>query len=541
MTTKRTNWTDETFKKRIHELYDDIEVIGEYVNSSTPISVKCTICNNVWNPTANNLIRGNSHCPICSKKKKGEARRISQQDFERRVHEKNPYIKLLGKYTINRDKIECYCQKCENKWSPTAGSLLQGIGCPICAKQVIGIKKRTSHDDFVSKLFKINPTIEVLGRYGGAYTPIECKCKICNSLWMAIPHNILTRSGCPNCSHTATSFIEQFILMSLREILGNEYVLTRDKKAIGKELDIYIPSLKVAIEPGAWYYHKNSSKNDKMKRQLCREKGIRLITIYYGCEKDDFEAEDILRYKTNFTNANEFDGLIELVKEIFLLLEIKCHYSSEMWQKLKVQAYLASRKTSTSDFAKRLHKISSQIMLLGEYRSTEEKIKCQCKTCNHIWEPTPHMLLQGSGCPVCSKTQKAVNQRTPNEVFVQKLRTENPNIIPLEPYVDSKTKIKFKCKKCGEIWDTKPAILLRGHGCPTCAGRPRINTSIFKERMASVNANIEILGEYVNTSTKILCICRICNHKWEVTPHDLQRGRGCPECGRKRKGVRKNK
>ena len=84
-----------------------------------------------------------------------------------------------------------------------------------------------------------------------------------------MPHNILTkRSGCPNCSHSATSFIEQFLFLSLQEIFGIGSVLTRDKKTIGKELDIYIPCLKVAIEPGAWYYHKNSIKKDDTKKRF---------------------------------------------------------------------------------------------------------------------------------------------------------------------------------------------------------------------------------------------------------------------------------
>lgn len=400
--------------------------------------------------------------------------------------------------------------------------------------------RRKTTSEFIVELSNINPNIEVLGQYEGAYTPVQCRCIKCKHIWMAVPHNILTKSGCPNCSHSATSFIEQFILLSLQEALGSKNVLTRDKKTIGKELDIYIPYLNVAIEPGAWYYHKNSAKKDEIKRRLCNEKGIRLITIYYGCDNDDFETNDILKYKSNFANGNEFGSLINLVKKLFLLLEIHQQYSNELWQKLKAQAYLNSRKTSTVEFAKRLREIYPKITLLGEYTSTEVKVKCRCDICGNIWTTTPHMLLQGRGCPICSKAKRIMKQRTSNEAFIKKLQTNNPKIIPLESYVDGKTKIKFKCAKCGEIWKTRPDIILRGHGCPNCVGRPKINTKIFKERMSTINPSIEILGEYINTSTKVMCACKICNNKWEATPHDLQSGRGCPECGRKRKGVRIN-
>ena len=42
-----------------------------------------------------------------------------------------------------------------------------------------------------------------------------------------------------NCVKPHTSFMEQFILIALRQILGDGKVLSRDTEAIGQELDIY--------------------------------------------------------------------------------------------------------------------------------------------------------------------------------------------------------------------------------------------------------------------------------------------------------------
>ena len=44
MNGKRKNWNEETFKIRIYELYDNVEVIGEYKKTNQPITVKCKIC-----------------------------------------------------------------------------------------------------------------------------------------------------------------------------------------------------------------------------------------------------------------------------------------------------------------------------------------------------------------------------------------------------------------------------------------------------------------------------------------------------------------
>ena len=62
--------------------------------------------------------------------------------------------------------------------------------------------KRKTTSEFIVELSRINPNIEVLGQYQGAYAKVQCRCKKSNHIWMAVPHNILTkRSGCPNCSH----------------------------------------------------------------------------------------------------------------------------------------------------------------------------------------------------------------------------------------------------------------------------------------------------------------------------------------------------
>lgn len=56
------------------------------------------------------------------------------------------------------------------------------------------------------------------------------------------------------------------------------------------------------------------------------------------------------------------------------------------------------------------------------------------------------------------------------------------------------------------------------------------NHKEFIQEMSIINTNIEILGEYLNTNTKILCRCKIDKHEWSASPNDLLRGRGCRIC-----------
>ena len=52
------------------------------------------------------------------------------------------------------------------------------------------------------------------------------------------------------------------------------------KDTINSELDIYIPSIKLAIEYDGEAWHKNNTiKREERKYQLCKENGIKLIRL----------------------------------------------------------------------------------------------------------------------------------------------------------------------------------------------------------------------------------------------------------------------
>lgn len=50
--------------------------------------------------------------------------------------------------------------------------------------------------------------------------------------------------------------------------------------------------------------------------------------------------------------------------------------------------------------------------------------------------------------------------------------------------------------------------------------------------IAKVNKNVEVTGNIVNSSTKVSCRCKICDHEWSSRASDLKSGRGCPKCAK---------
>ena len=198
------------------------------------------------------------------------------------------------------------------------------------------------------------------------------------------------------------------------------------------------------------------------------------------------------------------------------------------------------RKSLThEEFMERFYiknKNADNIEILGEYVNAQTKIKCKCKIDGYEWEARPSNLLEGYGCPKCAGN---INKTT--EEFKQEMKKINDNIEILGEYVNAKTKIKCKCKIDGYEFEMKPNDLLRGQGCPKCAGNIKKTTEEFKQEIKDINDNIEILGEYINNKIKIKCKCKIDGYEWEMTPNSLLNGQSCPKCGIKSRVEKRSK
>ena len=128
----------------------------------------------------------------------------------------------------------------------------------------------------------------------------------------------------------------------------------------------------------------------------------------------------------------------------------------------------------------------------------------------------------------------AARAKSPEE-FEQELSGAAPDVELLDAYVNARTKVTCRCRACGCVWQATPNHLLRGAGCPQCAGTARVSPEAFAGRAATSAPEIELLSPYVNARTRIECRCRACGHVWSPYPKSLLQGYGCPECG-KRKG-----
>ena len=122
-----------------------------------------------------------------------------------------------------------------------------------------------------------------------------------------------------------------------------------------------------------------------------------------------------------------------------------------------------------------------------------------------------------------------------NEDFLERLKITNPDVKPLEPYVNRNTKIKYKCA-CNGIYEMKAGHLLDGHKCKKCGDKAShikqaLTQEEFVQRMSEINPNLQIVGKYVNSETKVECFCLKCKTSHTALASSLLKGKGCKKCG----------
>ena len=120
----------EQFIEEMRLKNPQITILGEYKNSSTPIKVKCNVCNHEWSPIPNQLFSKGDGCPKCA----GTIKK-TQEQFISEMKELHPTIVVIGNYVNNRTKVKCYCTECGEYFSSTPHQMLSGgNGCPKCTK-----------------------------------------------------------------------------------------------------------------------------------------------------------------------------------------------------------------------------------------------------------------------------------------------------------------------------------------------------------------------------------------------------------------------
>lgn len=110
------------------------------------------------------------------------------------------------------------------------------------------------------------------------------------------------------------------------------------------------------------------------------------------------------------------------------------------------------------------------IIVLDDYKNFNTALHYKCLKHDYIFTMTPISFRRGNyRCKKCKYEHNSLIQRKSNSEFLEELKeAHNSKIIATDNYINTHTKIMFKCLVCKNYWKAEPNSVLRISGCPYC-------------------------------------------------------------------------
>lgn len=274
----------------------------DYINNHTKVEIICTEHGKFIQPPKDHLSgRG---CPICGRERSNEDIKsrmmLSEDEFIKRANEVHgyKYDYSLINYKDTRTKIEIICME-HGSFFQIPNKHMQGRGCPICGRERTIEHNFLTLNDFIKKAKGVHGNRYDYSDsvYTGADSKMEIICEKHGS-FLQTPHNHLKGTNCPSCG-ASVSKPEIKLVDFIRSFYKGE-IITNSKNIIPPmELDIFVPSLNLAIEFNGGYWHSERFKDKNYhlhKYNLCKSKGIRLVSIWeWEILKDKIKIENFIK------------------------------------------------------------------------------------------------------------------------------------------------------------------------------------------------------------------------------------------------------
>ena len=444
--------------------------------------------------------------------------------------------------------------------------------CPYCS----GHKVLQGFNDFQTKFPEIakewhptkNGNLKPSEVTYGSGKKVWWKCPIGHEYQAIVRDRGVGQTNCPICNtRNSTSFSEQAILYYVKQLCPDAINKFKDIFKTSMELDIYIPTLKIAIEYDGAVWHKNEEhyKREVKKYKACKEAGIHLIRVKEQNNLNWVDVADEIYYlpKVKRYNLDVLERVItKILKRLNSKEEINIDIDRDKYQILeylyKIDNSLAEKRPDVAakwNYEKNGY-LEPNMFSVG----SNEIVWWKCPDCGNEWETSiNHMTRKGTyGCPICANIQsgktftKGVVARvgsfaeTMPELAKEWHPTKNGDLTPNDITAGRSKPVWWLCKKCGYEWKASPNIRKRGIGCPCCSGRvPKIGVNdletlypqIAKEWNYRKNDELKPNMFKSGSGKKVWWICPECNNEYEATiAHRTAKIKptGCPICGHKK-------
>ena len=321
----------------VHNFKYDYSKVN-YIRARDKVCIICPEHGEFWQEASSHLI--GCGCPKCSIEENGMRKKSSTEEFINKaklVHKDRYIYNEKTVYVSAKSPICIVCPEHGEFWQ-IASRHLSGCGCPKCG----GTKKYTTKE-FISELKKVHGSKYDYSKvnYEDSHTKVCVVCPEHGEFWTT-PNMLLRGCGCPSCSHKnskAEKEISQYIKnntdlaveTNVRGILSNN-----------KELDIYIPEKKLAIEYNGMRWHSEMFNTDRNyhlnKLEECNKLGIKLMQI--------FETEYILNKAIVLDKIMHNLGTSQMSEKIFarkcVVRKIDANVAKEFLENNHIQGFVRS-------------------------------------------------------------------------------------------------------------------------------------------------------------------------------------------------------
>lgn len=190
------------------------------------------------------------------------------------------------------------------------------------------------------------------------------------------------------------------------------------------------------------------------------------------------------------------------------------------------------KKLSQKEFEEKLNKLypNHQLEIIN-YTCSTKPLTVKCKNCGKIntVSKAVNFLRRTTYCDCQPKL--CVNKYIEE---INKILSQNKNLILLSPIKTVSGYLKFKCNKCGHEFERQANDFVKSKGkCPYCSHRI-ITTEMYNKFIEEeTNGEYSLISEYINDSTKVLIRHNSCGFIYKIKPtYFKQEGTICPKCKR---------
>ena len=526
-------------------------------SSQAVVQWKCQKCGYKWKTKICNRVHLRTGCPACA----GSVLLVGKNDlatkFPELITEWN-YEKNIDRTPQNtrpgtHQKVWWKCSKCGYEWLASPNNRTNhNSKCPNCTRGA-SILKRISNEDKQKQITLATEFPEIAKEWHPTKNenlkPHDFKsrsskkvwwlCSVCRNIWQATIGSRTKGGGCPHCNHLyKTSFPEQAFFYYVSKLYPDA-INSYKAPFLGKmELDIYIPSLKWAIEyDGAQWHKKDKLKHEQEKYKRCSKNGIKLFRIR---EKMADLGSDIADDQIGIIKLNDKENLEETIKYCIKQLNfshkpISINLKRDE-QKIR-ESYRGKIKKSLSvlypNLVKEWHPTKNGLLKPENFYAGSGYLAWwQCSKCGYEWQTT---IKQRTGkkshnCPQCSHQTIVAGKNdlatTHPQLAAEWHPTKNGDIIPNSIISAMGKKFWWKCSKCGHEWQaTITHRKFSKSGCPLCANKVLVSglndlktkaPNIAKEWDYKKNAPLKPDEVHAGSNKKVWWICSVCGKSWQA-------------------------